>query len=478
MWLSIFFCQSQIVGIDYILNQKSDRIDNFDLNELKPYQTLLEMGFNKSSIRNQVLIDSIKEKTIYRIELYYSSYKEADAFSQKKLNHKRLEVLKKSLPLLFENNAIDWQLIEQREDNDKIKAQNLFHGFVFYARESIIKTKDGEYRKLTSQEEIDIIKNELGDLSKPEFEKKLPFLHDLICDSIAVDTSIRVSFQRSNTGKYWPKNTKKKEKGILYERKSIWKRSPEYVNISDTISILDSISFCDGKPIGRLHRSRNVLGDGLTRFSFQSDSVISKTLNNNNWKNVLVVEDVTGSMYPYLAQTFKWRRINSAVNKMENFVFFNDGDDRPDGPIGRSFGVYSVLSNSIKEVEEMAYLGMSKGRGGAGPENDIEAIIRGVEKSKNQVDNIILVADNFSLVRDISILRKLSSINIPVSVIVCGAMKGRVNYQYVDIARKTSGAVYTIEEEIKFSADLAEGMHLTVGDQEFVIRKGELVLIK
>ena len=80
------------------------------------------------------------------------------------------------------------------------------------------------------------------------------------------------------------------------------------------------------------------------------------------------------------------------------------------------------------------------------------------------------------MVRDISIFKDFLKLHIPVHVIVCGVYNKLVNYQYIDIARKTGGSLHTIDEEIDFRAKLAEGVTITVGRQKFKVTKGELVL--
>lgn len=469
---------SQIVGIEYILNQEVEQTESFDNENLKFYQTTLETGFNEFRVQDSATIKKIENKTIYKVELYYSSYKESDDFSQRQLNNKRLAYLQQVLPFVFENNAIEWKLINQIENADKAKAQNLFHGFVFYSRESVIELEDGRLITITTKDEINIIKSELGELLPKDSTTELSKICLRICDSIGVDTLIEASEKKIYSGKYWPNNARRKAKGKLLKRKSIWKREPEYKIQTDSVMTLIPKSDCFGETLRDLMRGSKIHFDLASRVSGFADTVVSKTLNNNYWGNALVVEDVTGSMYPYLTQTFQWRRLKIASTNLDNFAFFNDGDSNPDGKIGKSHGVYDVFSDSINEVEKTAFSTMSKGNGGRGPENDIEAMIRGVDQTEMQVENIVLIADNFARVRDMSILDKLIEKNIPISVIVCGALNRRINYQYIDLARISGGKLFTIEEDIDFTIPLAEGEKVTIGVQTFLITKGKLVLLK
>ncbi|PWH86101.1 hypothetical protein [Brumimicrobium oceani] len=472
---------SQIVSIDYILNQEVEDLEEseyFKKGEVKFFQTALETGFNQFKIEDSSTIKKLEDKTIYKVELYYSSYKESDGFSQNILNKKRLSYLMQVLPFVFENNAIEWKLVNQVENEDKNKAQDLFHGFVFYSREPIIALKDGTLITLTTEDEINIIKSALGETIPRDSSSALSKLCMTICDSIGADTLITYTEHKVYSGKYWPNNARRKAKGKLLKRKSIWNRAPEYRMIRDSVLTISIRSDCYGDALAKiLEDSKSHFYSSFSNHKFL-DTVVKKTMMNNTWKNALVVEDVTGSMYPYLTQTLQWRRLKFATSNLDNFAFFNDGDNRPDGKKGMSYGVYNVHSDSITAIEKMAFATMRKGNGGRSPENDVEAMIRGVEQSKRQVEHIILIADNLAAVRDMSILDEFMGKNIPVSVIVCGATKGRVNYQYIDIARISGGQLFTIEEDIRFTTPLAEGEEITLGVQTFIIRNGKLVLIK
>lgn len=404
---------SQIVRINYVLNQKAVQVAPLDIEKLAFYQHMIQMDFNGHTIINDSILKVLKHKTVYKVELYYSNYKDSDEFSQRNLNQKRLEHLKKKLPALFDNNAIDWVLMEQMEP-DKTKAVNLFHGFILYTREPFFRTPDGTLEEITSEKEIELLKTKL------EFDYFEVFDYYTqsteVCDYVIVDSTNVVRKSSVQCGKYWPRSKRKQAKNIFYRKKSIWKRKPHVVKTTETScqyiyekrcweeihTVESSYGYTiDGYPV------KGYIGgdvDDLTAFSLHRDSVVKKSFNQNKWNSPLVVEDVTGSMYPYLAQTFLWRRQNVSDSNVNNFAFFNDGDAKPDGPIGKSYGVHSIYSNDIDEIEEKAISVMRKGYGGRAPENDIEAMIRAVENSTKRIGELILIADNFSGVRDMSLI--------------------------------------------------------------------------
>ena len=163
-----------------------------------------------------------------------------------------------------------------------------------------------------------------------------------------------------------------------------------------------------------------------------------------SWQNKIVVTDITGSMSPYYQQVLIWHALNLIKGGHTKYVFFNDGDRRPDGPIGASGGLYYCQGQikDLKTIVASMQKGISAGGGGMAPENDIEALL-GAIKQRKKGEELILIADGLCKVRDIKLLGKLK---IPVRIIVCGGAYSRskaINPQYLRIARKTKGSVPT-----------------------------------
>ena len=370
---------AQIVTVDYILKQEVVKQESgfIDPDKLPFYETPVAFEFDNYKLNNPAALKLLKSKTIYRVELYYSSYRSSDKFSQQALNRKRIIALRDKLPSVFANNAIEWKLIEQVQNEDEDKAKKLFHGFVFYSREPYAITRDGKKTEITTREEIEIIKNYLGDLLPIEYDSRICFTFKKVCDTTVASIPDGFTRKRIYSGLYWPKRKSKKDKGILYKKKSIWNRQKEYMVEEHPKFKTRTTIVCSEKMFGEPYIRLVGTIDEVSRFSLAADSVVIKMMNKNrnNFQNALVVEDVTGSMHPYLAQTFKWRRLWIASTKVNHFAFFNDGDAHPDGPIGDSQGVYSIVSDSIDVVENTAYSTMQKGSGGGGPENNIEAMI-------------------------------------------------------------------------------------------------------
>ena len=217
----------------------------------------------------------------------------------------------------------------------------------------------------------------------------------------------------------------------------------------------------------------------ITRFIKRNDgtrdSIVVEVLRRNKqWKNMLVVMDWTGSMYGYGAQVALWHNQNFKRNDgVKSFVFFNDGDHKHTlaKVSGKTGGIYGTQAENTKQLLRLFRQVKSKGGGGDGPENDLEAIIKGVHDYPD-FEEVILIADNNSCIRDFDLIDK---IQVPVRVIVCGAA-GHVNGQYVNLAYRTGGSVHTIEEDIHFMQEEWEGKTIKVSGMEYTLNKRDFLV--
>lgn len=67
------------------------------------------------------------------------------------------------------------------------------------------------------------------------------------------------------------------------------------------------------------------------------------------WNNMLVVADVTASMYPYTGQLLYWLKLHEDERRIKQFVF-NDGDDKDDAvkTPGNTGGIYTTVLRYLK----------------------------------------------------------------------------------------------------------------------------------
>ena len=209
-----------------------------------------------------------------------------------------------------------------------------------------------------------------------------------------------------------------------------------------------------------------------------ADTVKSVVFNvlkrNKQWRNKLIVADLTGSMYPYAQQVSTWMKLHFMKDSTsQHFVFFNDGDKKRDDDkkIGATGGVYHCRAKTVEELITTMELTIKKGQGGDAPENVIEAIIYGLNKS-GKVEDVILIADNWAKVRDIKMLAR---VKVPVRVVLCGVYEGmEINEDYLNIAYKTKGSVHTIEQDITDLMKQSTGKKFNINGVDYIIKNGSI----
>jgi hypothetical protein len=195
---------------------------------------------------------------------------------------------------------------------------------------------------------------------------------------------------------------------------------------------------------------------------------------NKQFKSKLIVADLTGSMYPYAQQISTWLKLQFLKDSTsQHFVFFNDGDKKKDidKKIGATGGVYYCRAKSVDALIASMELTIKKGTGGDAPENPIEAIIYGLNKS-GKVDDVILIADNWAKVRDIKMLVR---VKVPVRVVLCGVYEGmEINEDYLNIAYKTKGSLHTIEQDITDLMKQSTGKKFNINGVDYIIKNGSV----
>lgn len=190
----------------------------------------------------------------------------------------------------------------------------------------------------------------------------------------------------------------------------------------------------------------------------------------DDWENMLVVTDLTGSMSPYAASILVWYKLTLNKKKAKYFVFFNDGDTLINSKkvIGETGGIYHTKSKNIDEVFTTMVKTIKGGGGGDTEENNLEAALFAINTYKD-FDELVMIADNSASPRDMELL---SQIKVPIKVILCGYGKN-INPDYLTIARQTGGSVHTIEEDIVDLMKFNEGEVITINGQEYKIVDGK-----
>lgn len=203
----------------------------------------------------------------------------------------------------------------------------------------------------------------------------------------------------------------------------------------------------------------------------------------DKWKNAVIVTDMTGSMSPYREQVLVWHALTMTKKHNNKYVFFSDENDNRENQaptIGKAGGLYtfqgkmSDFESVVKIMQKSIY--HDGGGNYSVPENDLEAALTG-QRIKSKTDELVLIVDNFSPVRDIELLLELK---VPVHIVVCGTSRCNnwavVNEQYLNIAYHTGGSVHSIEKDLEDLGKQQEGSSFYFASAEYVVQNGHIIL--
>ncbi|MCC7502250.1 MAG: hypothetical protein IT229_06955 [Flavobacteriales bacterium] len=355
---------------------------------------------------------------VVRVDIVYSDYPKGRDLTG--LNTRRVERLRELAPDLFERAGVEWRLVKQTDCRTEDQARTLFHGIVIAYRPR--PTKE------TRSAEVALVR-------------------DLF------------------------KATPTMPKAMVIPSGSVAPRISKEEN--DTV-VLSELSRTSGTA-PRLGGSSPTSSDHTAVITFSPwwsvDSTIPQVMDRNQWKDAVVVADLTGSMAPYTAQLVLWTKMATLKDAPKGWVFFNDGDTTPDARkiIGRTGGIYTASTTKYTEVQALAIKTMTAGSGGDGPENNVEAVLA-AEKHFPKGD-LVMIADNWAPIKDKSLTDRITR---PVHVILCG-VAGGVNVEYLELARATGGSVHTMESDLVRLADLNEGERFDLDGEPFMIKEGRIV---
>lgn len=390
--------------------------------------------FGKASLYFKDSIINFDTVQVTAIDLVFTDFPSDNDLI--KLNTERLKNLFTKYPSLTKNKTIAWKVIRQTAGAEKDSALQLFHGFVIY------------YRPLQNPATIktDLIK--LKEILAP-----------------------KESLRKRRNGFVTGDTTELRKQYEIEEYTTVLKlpvtEALQYLGINESEKVIykkyDSL-FVYVKT-GTDSAYKQILKPPV-------DSTVLKVLDRMPWKNMLVVADVTASMYPYSGQLLYWLKLHEDERKINQFVFFNDGDDKDDEQkiVGNTGGIYTTASSVFEVVEQLVFKTMSNGNGGGIPENNIEAIIKGMAACNN-CDAVVMIADNASGVSDMSLLKNL---NKPVHIIVCGVHEA-VNVDYLNIVRSTKGSLHLATEDVLQLWNINEGEKITINGRNYVVLNNLIV---
>lgn len=201
--------------------------------------------------------------------------------------------------------------------------------------------------------------------------------------------------------------------------------------------------------------------------------------NIDKWKNIVIVCDITSTMFPYTTQVFDWMNENTDNQSIKGIVFFTDCDSLGRQTRGRLPGkMFAVRSKDELVLWDTMFAAINNTENNKDkPENNIEALLY-AQKHFPDADEFVMIADNSTQVKD---MKQLSKVKKKVHIILCGeTYEKNVAFQsdYIQIAKKTTGTIHTLEDDIENIAKVKEMSVVRVGNIYFRFHKGKFYTTK
>ena len=473
------------VSLDSILSKPHQEITRFDTSGFGFNQLAIRFPYGSARVLNKYEYKTIQPFRKISVTYIYSQYTRSQP-GQKELDRNRFEALVKLDPELLSDPGIQWNVLVQTDAVTPSEARKMFHGFVISYESPVDEERKSAIR--ADLEELIECARRRPPADAPTYPGGTPELFKELAASIRFPAD-RVKSEEygayalaefsidSVTGKIKNLNLSggASEAHNNHIKAMMGKLKPWQKGRSDVEFLMRIHIYMDeaGSKIIEPEWIRAYIAKDCK--GVNTDSTVSAVLERNkHWKKMLVVEDVTGSMLPYIANLLLWNALKVNMDNTLHFVFFNDGASKEDyeKEVGSTGGLYHVKPTTEKILEETMVEAIGGGTGGDRPENDIEAVLEGM-KACPDCEDIVLISDNYATPRDLELLPQVKK---PVHVIVCGAAK-TINPAHIFIAWKTGGTLHTIDQDITRLAKMKEGDVLSVYDRSYKIVNGKFILL-
>jgi hypothetical protein len=443
--------------------------------------------------------DRTGDLSVLKVYYTYTKNKTNKKYNQLALDRKRFIKLEQLFPGIFQNPMIEWVLIEQTGFNKVSEGKRLFHGFILFHRPpDSEQSRKKELSDLDSMMKNPSYLSQSSIITDPVVNSNTS-LSQTVSTAVSVTTeqvknrkatrafypkgpyALYEHFQRhltNSTGKTIYRNDSWVDVRVIIDRQGkvdsliysqdlidgiknrienaftsmpFW--NPKHVNgtaVSDTVNLSLRVSY--NHSVNGMY----LIDGAQPEFSAielkisetNQDPLQQKILENVSKTSVYqgleftyemppqaLVMDVTGSMTMHIVSMLMWIKMHNEDQPFTSFTFFNDGDNRPQGmkPIGGAGGIYTT--GLVAEIDQLVRTAMTAGYGGNEiSENDIEGVLHAI-KMDSKAKEVLLIGDNYSPVRDISLL---DQVTFPVNVLLCAAEKS-IRLEYLKIVKKTGG---------------------------------------
>lgn len=415
-----------------------DTIEVYEFKDTNANTLFLKNGFRSANYLNgKEWLEIAEENEVYRIDIVYSKYplRNGEYAEIYPLLLNRLYYLF-TIDSRLNSSLIEWNKVWQTHCENNSQVDQLLHGVLIWYR-PIVESPDEIDSVLilnTSNSSSTLSFNDINESKEVKEQLQILINSDLLSDSLR----------------------------NVIQHKSIIEQQQTIIHLLE--KRLSDLPEEDLSKIDRIKRKK--YEQELSKFTkYSQNDIVTKVFNRHpEWKDILVINDWTGSMYGYGGQVLQWHLNNLETSGITNITLFNDGDNKATSEkvIGETGGIYTENADNIERLIALFNLVMMKGYGGDGPENDIEAILKAIELSP-EAKEIVLIADNNACIRDILLSDRIKK---PVRIIVCGATDNAINPDLAYLAQITGGGIYLIEEDIEKLALKIEGETLILGEEK------------
>lgn len=363
---------------------------------------------------------------VYRIDIVYSKYPLRNGVYNEiyPLLFKRIANLIEIDPNL-NNEEITWNKVLQTNCKNDDEANRIFHGVMIWYHDSSDTPDDND-------ENIQY---------KPLTENEKAAFNQFISDQSSIK-DIKTTVKQIQQSHLIPDSVQKQIANLPFDEQLIAYKSSLKAAISNENAF--DIRSANKDEIAQITHEIDVF---LSDY-YSNDTVVRVVLERHpEWKNSIVINDWTGSMYHYGAEVLKWHAENYERSGIKSITLFNDGDNKNTGEkkLGQTKGIYIEDANKVENVLRLFQYVKLMGAGGDGPENDVEAVLKAIAMQP-KADEVILIADNYSCIRDLELAELIT---MPLKIIVCGYdPKEGISADLVYLAKVTNGSIHTIERDI------------------------------
>lgn len=204
------------------------------------------------------------------------------------------------------------------------------------------------------------------------------------------------------------------------------------------------------------------------RHESTTDKVLETVMDRNEWKNKLLISDVSYEMLAYAMKLAKWYDANRKSGETTQFVLYNNGVRRTGAASGIAYHMaspgFDELVNLINHVYDRVDVESAK--------HDVEGLIAGDGIEKNYED-VIFFVDKDAPLSDYEFFKQIKA---PIHIVLCVDPR-RPNPQHLTLAWKTKGSVHTISGDFNDIGKLREGDDFEIEGYKYKIMGGEFVLM-